>query len=340
MDRASWSLDAASPSTSVPTGRAVKAGDLVIIDEGYQSLKVAYVDPKKCHNTRDGSFLHKDFVGRPFGSRAYAKGSNQAYLYLLAPTPELWTQVLRHRTQILYAADIALVCAFLELRPGCTVLESGTGSASLTHALARAVAPHGHVHTFEFHELRANEAGADLRNNGLGELVTVRQRNVEEQGFPAELAGRADAVFLDLPGPWKAVTAAAACLRSDGVFCSFSPCIEQVQKTAAALAGAGFAAPRTMECLLREYEIQTEALLTNLDNADAGKKRKRKPWQREGPAGAADQAGPDGMPRAVLAKPLPETRGHTGYLTFARRLPVDWPIAALRHGGHLQTEPG
>ena len=51
--------------------------------------------------------------------------------------------------------------------------------------------------------MRAQEAEADLNNNGLGGLVTVRQRNVEEQGFPAELAGRADAVFLDLPGPWK-----------------------------------------------------------------------------------------------------------------------------------------
>ena len=83
---------------------------------------------------------------------------------MLAPTPELWTGVLRHRTQILYLADIAMVCTMLELRPGATVLESGTGSGSLTTSLVRAVAPTGHVHTFEFHEQRAQLAteGAGL----------------------------------------------------------------------------------------------------------------------------------------------------------------------------------
>ena len=49
------------------------------------------------------------------------------------------------------------------------------------------------------------------------------------QGFPADLAGAADAVFLDLPGPAKVVPSAAASLRPDGVIVSFSPCIEQVR---------------------------------------------------------------------------------------------------------------
>jgi SAM-dependent methyltransferase len=138
--------------------------------------------------------------------------------------------VLRHRTQILYLADISLVVAQLDLGPGAVVLESGTGSASLTHALARAVAPHGRVRSFEFHELRAKEAAAELARNGLPPtLASVTLRNIEELGFPVdELEGAADGVFLDLPGPWKVVPSAAQCLKPNGRFCSFSPCIEQV----------------------------------------------------------------------------------------------------------------
>ena len=59
MDRAAWSLEEATASTSMPTGRTVKAGDLVVIYEGYQSLKAAYMDPKQCHNCYAGAFLHK-----------------------------------------------------------------------------------------------------------------------------------------------------------------------------------------------------------------------------------------------------------------------------------------
>ncbi len=58
----------------------------------------------------------------------------------------------------------------------------------------------------------------------------------------------------------QAVASAAQCLRPDRVFCSFSPCIEQVQRTCAALEEQGFFAVRSMECLLRHYEVRQEKL--------------------------------------------------------------------------------
>ena len=76
---------------------------------------------------------------------------------MLPFTPELWTLSLTHRTQILYGIDIAVVCSYLNLRPGCVVIESGTGSGSLTVSLARAVGAGGHVNTFEFNEDRATK---------------------------------------------------------------------------------------------------------------------------------------------------------------------------------------
>ena len=54
----------------------------------------------------------------------------------------------------------------LYFRTAQVVLESGTGSASLTHSLARAVAPGGHVHTYEFHLERAGEGGGVMREGG------------------------------------------------------------------------------------------------------------------------------------------------------------------------------
>lgn len=137
---------------------------------------------------------------------------------------------------------------------------------------------------------------------------------MEAGGFdPALETGSADAVFLDLPGPWKAVPSAAACLRPDGVLCAFSPCIEQVQATAAALAGAGFVGITTQELLLREYEVRRARLVGGGDGWEAG--------LGVDAAAAAGRAVPTVVPATgqVVAWPAAEARGHTGYLTFARR---------------------
>lgn len=102
------------------------------------------------------------------------------------------------------------------------VLESGTGSGSLTHSLARAVASSGHVHTFDFHEKRTEEASAEFARHGLAHIVTVQHRNIEALGFPKELHGQADALFLDLPGPWNV---SSPCCSKESVHVFPSACL-------------------------------------------------------------------------------------------------------------------
>ncbi|MFS7970538.1 putative tRNA (adenine(58)-N(1))-methyltransferase [Helianthus anomalus] len=294
--------------------RKISDGDLVIVYEKHDTMKAVKVSEKSVLENRFGVFKHSDWIGKPFGCKVSShKGG---FVYLLAPTPELWTLVLSHRTQILYIADISFVVMYLELIPGCVVLESGTGSGSLTTSLARAIAPTGHVYTFDFHEQRAEAARADFEKTGLSSLVTVGVRDIQGEGFPKDLVGVADAVFLDLPQPWLAIPSAGEMLKPDGVLCSFSPCIEQVQRSSETLTSK-FTDIRTFEVLLRTYEVREVKM--DQCQSEEGTPGSHRPSKRKHRASEAShwQQDSSGSP-VVMARPSSEARGHTGYLTFAR----------------------
>ena len=62
----------------------------------------------------------------------------------------------------------------MELRPGSVVVESGTGSGSLSHAIARTVSPGGHLHTFDFHQMRTDTAREEIMSNYNTEAVIIQ----------------------------------------------------------------------------------------------------------------------------------------------------------------------
>lgn len=230
----------------------IEYGDTVIVYMGFESMFPVEVESGKVHQTKYGAVKHDALVGLRFGSRVKcAKG----FVHVLYPTPELWTVNLPHRTQILYATDISLVTLQLELKPGSVVVESGTGSASLSHSMLRTIAPSGHLYTFDFHALRVETAADEFRRHGLADLVTVMHRDVCKDGFGLNTI--ADAVFLDLPSPWEALPFAKAVLMPGGRICSFSPCVEQVQRACKTMADLGFTEIRTIECLLRPIDVRS-----------------------------------------------------------------------------------
>lgn len=204
--------------------------------------------------------------------------------YVFQPNPELWTITLPHRTQIIYTPDASMVILQLELSPGRVVIESGAGSCSLSHALIRAVKPHGHLHTFDFHEIRVKTASEEFSHHGLSEYVTVKCRDVCENGFGDDLNHKADAVFLDLPHPWLAIPHTINSIKeTGGRLCSFSPCIEQVQKSCLVLSKLGFQEIQTMEVLQTQYAVQQrkvpvvdlDFLKNEKDGSEAEKKNER-----------------------------------------------------------------
>ncbi|KAF9204018.1 tRNA (adenine-N(1)-)-methyltransferase catalytic subunit trm61 [Podila verticillata] len=239
----------------------IEDGDLVVVYLARENMSIIRIKDGEYFNCKFGSYKHSDMIGLEYGSKL---GSNtgRGFLYLLYPTPELWTQVLPHRTQILYIADISFVMNFLNLKPGMSMIESGTGSGSFSHSIVRTIASTGHLYTFEYHQERVNAAKKEFEEHGLSHLVTLQCRDVCKDGF--NLENKVDAVFLDLPAPWEAVASAKKAFKQDkiGKICTFSPCIEQISRTVTALSDNGFVDIQMYECLIRFNEIRVIPMWT------------------------------------------------------------------------------
>ncbi|XP_077179888.1 tRNA (adenine(58)-N(1))-methyltransferase catalytic subunit TRMT61A [Paroedura picta] len=299
-------------------GETIKEGDTAIVFLGHESMFPVKVQHGGKTQTKYGVIRHStDLIGKRYGSKVTC--SKGGWVYILHPTPELWTLNLPHRTQILYSTDISLITMMLELKPGSVVCESGTGSGSLSHAIIRTISPTGHLYTVEFHQQRAEKALEEFREHRVDHLVTVKNQDVCKMGFG--VSDVADAVFLDIPSPWEAIGHAKSALKQEGGrICSFSPCIEQVQRTCVALEEHDFTEINTLEILLRVYSVRT----ISLQIPDLGQAAGDNPgadWD------GGDRPDPDashanlqpGTAQFKSGVPPREMVAHTGYLTFATK---------------------
>lgn len=134
----------------------IQEGDVVIIFLGHDSMMPIKVEPGAQTQTRYGAIRHSsDLIGRRFGSKVTC--SKGGWVYVLHPTPELWTVNLPHRTQILYTTDIANITLMLDLKPGSVVCESGemTDTGLYTTVFQqRSVCPCSHLRLHQFQTYR------------------------------------------------------------------------------------------------------------------------------------------------------------------------------------------
>jgi tRNA (adenine57-N1/adenine58-N1)-methyltransferase len=195
-----------------------------------------------------GVVRHEDLIGLPWGSQVTSH--NGAPFYLLQPALADILRTTRRNTQILYPKDIGFIFMMLGIGPGQHVLEAGTGSGSLTTALAYAVGPQGRVTSYEIRPEMKQLAEKNLAKLGLNDQVTFIEGDAG-QGF-AET--NVDALFLDLPNPYDYMDKVRAALKPGGFFGSILPTTNQVSKLLGALHQSHFAFIEVCEVLLRYYK--------------------------------------------------------------------------------------
>jgi tRNA (adenine57-N1/adenine58-N1)-methyltransferase len=151
----------------------------------------------------------------------------------------------------MYPKDIGLILLRLGLSPGSTVIEAGTGSGAMTLAMANVVRPNGHVYSYEIRSIFLETARRNLTRTGLEEYVTLRQRDAKE-GFEER---EVDAALIDLGEPWAVIPHAWEALRGGAPIASFSPTMNQVERTVSSMR-EGFVNIQSFECLLREIRAE------------------------------------------------------------------------------------
>eukprot|EP00929_Paragymnodinium_shiwhaense_P112295 TRINITY_DN80555_c0_g1_i1.p2 TRINITY_DN80555_c0_g1~~TRINITY_DN80555_c0_g1_i1.p2 ORF type:complete len:352 (+),score=88.44 TRINITY_DN80555_c0_g1_i1:66-1058(+) len=303
-------------------GPVAAVGDFVVLWGTYSQVAGIVLVQGGIYNSRYGSFHHEDLIGKPFGSKVLPRRGGDRWLAMLRPSPELITQSVSHRTQIIYHADISLLLALLDARPGKIIVESGTGSGSVSASFARAVSPGGKLHTFEFHAERQQKAAEDFKKYGLEDAIVSKHGDACQDGFGEDLRNAVDGVFLDLPAPWSALPHVDACLVEGGKLVTFSPCIEQIDRTANELRRMKYQNIRMWETLAVNWGVREE---------HAGSKKRRIGNKGSGKSapGASDSTNAAAkaeanQPVSWVSHQLP-MRGHTGFLMVSTKAPQDEP---------------
>ncbi|ODA82475.1 hypothetical protein RJ55_00982 [Drechmeria coniospora] len=270
----------------IPWGSQVRAS---VVDTGSRARKRRLEEIESDSNTPTPA-PSQDEGDEKVAQRVVAKAvaASSGFVYILRPTPELWTSSLPHRTQVVYTPDYSYILQRIRARPGTRIIEAGAGSGSFTHASTRAVyngypngdgERKGKVFSFEFHEPRFQKLRQEIKDHSLDGVVQITHRDVCEDGFLIDgQSPEATAVFLDLPAPWDAIHhLSRRKIRKGGAeddadpswkspldpaqtvhICTFSPCIEQVSRTVTEMRTLGWTDIDMVEIAHRKINVMRD----------------------------------------------------------------------------------
>jgi tRNA (adenine57-N1/adenine58-N1)-methyltransferase catalytic subunit len=239
--------------------RPFAPGDRVLLVDARQRRYMITLEEGKQFHSHQGSLAHDDLIGLPEGTWASTHGG--ARMLAVRPTLSDYVLKMRRGAQVVYPKDIAAIILYADIFPGARTVEAGTGSGSLTLALARAVGPEGIVISYESREDHHATARRNIEAfyEGLGgkpENIDLRLGDV----FAGVPETDIDRMVLDLPEPWQAVGTATDSLAGGGILCCYLPTVPQVSRTVEAMRAGGFGLIDTFEVLLRTWNVEDRSV--------------------------------------------------------------------------------
>ena len=237
-----------------PVSSIARAGDLAQLVGMRHKHFIIPLQAGAKFETHRGILQHDDLIGKQWGTQVFSHTG--APFFLLQPSLADLLIDLPRTTQILYPKDIGFILVTMGVGYGQKVMEAGTGSGSMTTALAHAVGPEGCVISYEIKPDVQNLARKNLNRFGLESRVDFKLRDIQ-QGFDET---DADSFFLDVPNPYDFTAQVRAALKPGGFLCCLIPTFNQVEKTLHALSRSKFAFLEVCEILLRYYQPEPSRL--------------------------------------------------------------------------------
>ncbi|OHD11623.1 MAG: hypothetical protein A2Y41_08955 [Spirochaetes bacterium GWB1_36_13] len=229
----------------------IKTGTLVYLYFPEDGAKFFITLKEDAHfSSHHGIIHHNKIIELNFGDKTQTHKEKD--LMILKPSLHDIIMNIKRHTQIIYPKDAGYILMKLGIRNGDRVIESGTGSGALTVAMAYAAAPEGRVYTYEIREEFSQKAALNLEMAGIRNNVDMKVRDVEEEGFDEK---DADAVFLDLKTPQKAIGYAYEALRPGGGLALLLPTTNQINDVIIEIEKYPFVEPEITELLIRKYKI-------------------------------------------------------------------------------------
>lgn len=239
--------------------RPLAAGERALLIDSRDRRYLVSLAPGKQFHSHHGVIEHDALIGGPEGVRVAATGG--AKFVVFRPTLADYALKMQRGAQVVYPKDIGLIIVYADIFPGARVLEAGSGSGSLTLALARAAGDSGAVISYEIRPDHHERAAANVEAwheavGGMPANLDLRVGDIFE-GVPEH---NMDRMVLDLPEPWRAIPGATESLAPGGILCCYLPTVPQVQQTVEMMRREGFGLVNTFEGLLRTWNVEGQSV--------------------------------------------------------------------------------